>query len=292
MEQLPLWSDSPPTRRASIPLLSKSRYAAGLQCHKRLYLECYARDRMDPLDAVRTVVLVAGQRVGRVARGRFPGGTLIEEDHLHHGEAVQSTAAAMATPGVQAVYEAAFVFDGVRVRVDVLRRSGRGAWDLIEVKSSAGVKAEYVPDIAVPLYAVEGSGVRVGAASLMHINTQYVYPGGAYDLYRLFSLVDLSGQARAERTRVVERLAAMRVPLWSLDPPDIAVGPHCNRPYACPFYGHCHDGGPDHPLHELPYRNARLTQALLAANIRDIREIPGDFAGLNPIQRRIRDCVV
>ncbi len=41
MEQLPLWGGrSTVTPRLAIPLLSKSRFMAGLQCPKRLYLEC------------------------------------------------------------------------------------------------------------------------------------------------------------------------------------------------------------------------------------------------------------
>jgi uncharacterized protein DUF2779 len=291
MEQLPLWSSTPPAKRKSIPLLSKSRFAAGLQCSKRLYLECYGRDKMDPIDPSRRVLLDAGHRIGRIARGRFPGGRLIAEDHFHHDEAVRSTAAAMEDPGVRAVYEAAFVFDDVRVRIDVLSRGAAG-WDLIEVKSSAGYKDEYLPDIAMQLYVAEGSGVRIGTASLLHINTQYIYPGGAYDLGQLFTRIDLSDPAREARGEILERLSSMRAPLWAETPPDIAIGAQCTRPYVCPFYSHCHEGGPEHPLYELPYRNARLTQALEAANVRDIREIPDDFAGLNAIQRRIRSCVI
>ena len=52
MEQLPLWGGrSTLTPRHAIPLLSKSRFAAGLQCVKRLYLECYEgglREKVKP----------------------------------------------------------------------------------------------------------------------------------------------------------------------------------------------------------------------------------------------------
>ena len=34
-----------------IPTLSKSRFMAGIQCEKRLYLECYHRDLADPVGA-------------------------------------------------------------------------------------------------------------------------------------------------------------------------------------------------------------------------------------------------
>ena len=34
-----------------IPTLSKSRFTAGIQCEKRLYMECYHLDLADPVDA-------------------------------------------------------------------------------------------------------------------------------------------------------------------------------------------------------------------------------------------------
>ena len=290
--QLPIWEEPPRGRRATIPLLSKSRFAAGLQCHKRLYLECYHRDLMDPLDPSRRALFEAGNRVGMVARNRFPGGLWIEEGHLQHDQAVRRTAEALRDPSLPSIYEAAFTWDGVRVRVDILARDGNGGWDLVEVKSSASVKEEYVPDVGVQLHVVEGSGLRVGRAALLHINNRYVYPGGPYDLERLFVWRDQTQAARELRPRIRADLAAMREPLRALSPPDVAPGAQCERPYTCPFYGHCHAGEPDHPVSQLPRATARLLESLRAAGIDDIRDIPDDHDGLTELQRRVRRCVI
>ena len=133
MSQIPIWGEATPASRTSIPTLSKSRVAAGLQCLKRLYLECYARDKRDPIDASRQALFDAGRQVGEVARGRFPGGALMPDDPQRHDEAAQATREAMANPRIPAIYEAAFTFDRIRVRVDVLARASNGDWDLIEV---------------------------------------------------------------------------------------------------------------------------------------------------------------
>ena len=69
-----------------------------------------------------------GHEVGRMATRLYPEGILIEEDHLHHEEAVQSTLTAMENPDIRAIYEAGFVHDGVRV--NVLERLGDGKWSL------------------------------------------------------------------------------------------------------------------------------------------------------------------
>ena len=103
------------------PMLSKSRFLAGLQCPLRLWYQCYNRDLATPVSPSQQAIFDTGNEVGRLATQLYPGGVLIEEDHLHHREAVESTQAAMADPGVPAIYEAGFVHDSVRIRVDVLR---------------------------------------------------------------------------------------------------------------------------------------------------------------------------
>jgi len=70
------------------------------------------------------------------------------------------------------------------------------------------------------------------------------------------------------------------------------VGTQCKRPYICPFHTHCHDGGPEHPVGDLPRLHPKLIDALRAASIQDIREIPEDFDGLTDLHRRIRASVI
>ena len=104
MEQLPLWDITPPaTVRKSIPLLSKSRFGAGLQCHKRLYLELYSKDLAEPWDPMTKALFEMGRKVGLTARGRFAGGVVANEDYRQHDEAVLQTAAALREPGTKAI---------------------------------------------------------------------------------------------------------------------------------------------------------------------------------------------
>src|SRR2546425_9030653 len=107
MEQLPLWGGMPAVvSRDSIPLLSKSRFLAGLQCHKRLYLECHApRTLRDPLTPATEALFEAGARGGIVARGLFAGGVRIGEGHID--DARWETAAILRAPAPHAVYETA-----------------------------------------------------------------------------------------------------------------------------------------------------------------------------------------
>jgi len=289
MSQIPIWGEATPATRTSIPALSKSRVSAGLQCLKRLYLECYARDTRDPIDASRQALFDAGRQVGEVARGRFPGGALMIDDPQRHDEAAQATREAMANPSLPAIYEAAFTFDRIRVRVDVLARATNGDWDLVEVKSSTGYKEEYLADLAVQVHVAEGSGVSLRRASLLHMNNQYRWEGGPYDLGRLFAIQDLTESVREAMPELLAEVAEMRAPLWAASPPEVAIGPHCRRPYVCPFYGTCHVGGTEHPIETLPRMTPRLRRDFAALGIVDVRDIPDDFEGLSPLQLRVRD---
>ena len=95
----------PPTKN---PSLSKTRFGAGLQCLKRLHLECYSRKLADPIDARQRALFDAGTAVGELARKRFPGGRLIKEKYYEHSRALASTSEAIAAQPVPAIYEAAF----------------------------------------------------------------------------------------------------------------------------------------------------------------------------------------
>ena len=223
------------------PSLSKSRFQYGLQCLKRLYLETYNRDLADPVDPGRQAIFDMGTAVGELARDRFPGGRLVEETHLSHDQSVESTLRLLSSPEVPAIYEAGFTYEGIRARVDILTRRDDGEFDLIEVKSSAGVKSEHYTDVAIQLYVVEGSGVPVRSAFLMHLNRDYSYQGGEHDLRELFALQDVTASARS----FVENAAAGEVAeMWSTlgleNAPDIQVGQHCTKPHRCSFFEYCH----------------------------------------------------
>ena len=137
--------------------LTKSRYVAGLQCLRRLWLQVH-----EPLpyeEPAPGSPMDIGQEIGRKAHLLFPGGALIDEEPWEHKEAVARTNALMIDAGVPAIFEAAFEFDGIRIRVDVLERLAQGNWGLREVKSSTSPKDYYFDDIALQAYVLKGASV-------------------------------------------------------------------------------------------------------------------------------------
>ena len=278
--------------RTTVPELSKSRFGAGLQCLKRLYLECYSRELADAIDPSQQALFDTGNAVGLLARQRFPEGRLIDEPYYEHSRAVASTSEATADMLVPAIYEAAFTFEGIRVRVDVLSRNGGDTFDLVEVKSGTSVKPEHIPDAAIQLHVVERSSVPVQKVFLLHIDNSYVYEGGPYDLSKLIQLEDITGQARTLLSSIPESLAGMWNLLYQEEAPSIETGPQCTRPYRCPFYGYCRQDTPEHHIEQLPRARPELMERLRTAGIHDIGKIPPTFPTLSVNQQRVRDSVV
>lgn len=265
--------------------ISKRRFVAGLQCAKRLFLETHAPELRDPEGAGGAALQEAGIEVGIVARRRFPGGILVGADDGWEG-AVARTAALVADPEVPAIFEAAFEHGGARMRADVLQRVGPGRFALTEVKLGSKVRAYHETDLAFQLAVLGGAGIEVLRAELLLLDREYVHPGGAPDPSKLFTAVDLTEKVVPHVAAVRDRLPAMRTVADAADVPAIEPGPQCLTPFRCPFFGHCHVGGPAFPVTDLPRLTGEQLAALAAVGAADIREVPPDFPGLSPLQRR------
>jgi len=271
-------------------MLSKSRFLAGLQCPLRLWHTCYNPELASEVSPVQQAVFDTGHEVGRLATQLYPKGILIEEDHLHLEEAVQSTLKAMENPNAPAIYEAGFIHDGVRIRVDILERLGNRRWNLIEVKSSTSEKDIYLPDVAVQYNVLKGSGLDVDRIILMHLNNQYVYDGNNLELEQLFSRTDMTQKAIVYLNQVPPLISDFNDMLAQSEEPKIKPGRHCKNPYECEFWEHCTKDMPEHWVMNLTGIGQNKLNELEAMGIEDIRDLPETIA-LSEIQERIKTCV-
>jgi len=275
----------------NLSILSKSRFMAGLQCPLRLWYQCYNRELAATVSPMQQALFDTGHQVGLLATKRHSNGILIKEDHLHHEEAVQSTIAAMKNPKIGAIFEAAYTENGVRVRADIVERVSAGRWNLIEVKSSTGVKEEHRTDVAVQYHVLQTAGLDLDRVFLMHINREYVFDGGEVDLAEFLILEELTNDAIALQGFVHEKLIIFKQMLSADTPPVIQPSRHCHQPYPCEFWEHCTRNTPENWIFELSGIRKERFEDLTAEGVITINDIP-DFFPLTAIQRRIRDCVV
>ncbi len=272
----------------AVPRLSKSRYLSGLQCHKRLYFEVHSPELASGADEQLEARLELGIQIGELARECFPGGVLVDVEALGSPEAIARTVELVADPHVPAIFEGIFEFENVRVRVDILERVG-GGWRLHEVKSSTQVREDHLDDIAIQTYVLAGVGIFLNGSVLMHLNRDYVYPGGDLDLRQLFVRQDLTKETADRQREIPARLEAMRGALTASLPPAIEPDHHCFDPYGCAFWDHCTQAKPARWVFCLP-GGRRTFQELVNRGVQTIDEIPAGFK-LSPIQQRMKDNV-
>jgi hypothetical protein len=257
--------------------LSKSRFTAGLQCHKRLYLQVHQPELAAQPDESRQARFEQGTEVDRVARGLFPEGVLVEAEYTEMNKALAQTSRLVADGKAPAVFEATFDHQMVLVRVDVLQRLAKGKrWKLIEVKSSTTMKDYYVPDIAIQRFVLEGLGFSV-IPCLMLLNHEYVYDGLVHDLNKLFKIEDVT----AETDNVIKGLPAeVRAQLQMLSrdvAPDIEPGPQCSNPFECEFYDICNKPVPGDHVSRLPRIAESKLRQLADLGVSAIVDIPTGF---------------
>ena len=231
-----------------------------------------------------------GHEVGMLATRRFKSGVLIDEDYLHHQEAMQKTLSTMVDENIKAIFEAAFMEDGIRIRVDVLEGADHGKWNLIEVKSTTSVKEIHEFDVAVQYRVLRDAELDISRVYLMHLNNQYVYGGTKLDLSSLFTLSDLTVQARSLQNEIDRKLKTLKSMLEKAQPPDIAPSKHCSSPYLCRFWEHCTREMSEKWVMNLHGITHKKMDQLEAAGVTTIDEIPETFP-LTQIQERQKQCI-
>ncbi len=269
--------------RHPIFVLSKSRVMAGLQCHKLLWWMTHEPTAPElQLDDQTQLLMARGSRIGEIARGYVPGGVVIDLPYDAYDARIGVTRQALAD-GAPAVYEAAFRAGGVFVAVDILTRSARG-FRLVEVKSTASVKAHHIPDVAVQAHVLQQNGLDLVGTEVMHLNRACTYP----DLLNLFVRADVTEAAGAIASQVPGWIAGQLAMLQG-SVPDVAIGPHCTTPYECPFMARCWPTLPAHHVSTL-YSMRRRALELDEQGYRTIHDVPEDVP-LTQIADRQRRAV-
>jgi hypothetical protein len=261
------------------PSLSKSRFLAALQCVKRLYLEVHHRDLATPTPPATQRIFNTGHEVGRRAQQQFPDGILIEAEYYEKQKALDTATAAVAS-GENSLFEPAFLFDNIFIRVDVLRPNST-TWDLIEVKSVLTVSDTHVIDAAVQRYVAEGTGLTINKCFIMHLNRDCTFP----DLSNLFILDDVTPQVAKLLSSIPDQVTTFNQIITDSETPDIPIGRHCDSPYTCQFREHCWQHVTEPSIFSIPRISSKKIDQLISQGVTSINDIADDFP-LSENQRR------
>jgi predicted RecB family nuclease len=263
-------------------LLTKSKFVAGVQCLKRLYLSVHQPELAAQPDKSSQSIIDQGQEVGLLAHQMFPGGMTV--GFKVREQAIRATRELIQNPEVPAIFEAAFENRGVFVRVDILQRRQDQRWRLIEVKSTTDVKDHHLGDIAIQHRVVTRSGIDLAASCLAHVNREYVYQGGPIDVHRFFKIRNLTLQVERLQPEITTQLRSEFRILAMPVAPDIAPGRQCSHPITCEFFDCCNPPLPDDHILRLPRIHASTVGKLAELGIQSIHDIPEAY----PLSARLR----
>lgn len=254
--------------------LSKSLYLTGLECGLKLWFLFKRPDLIPETTPDELHRMEEGIEIGRLACGLYPGGERIETREASFEESTTQTMTLMEDENIPAIFEASFEYDNLRIRVDILRRAENGKWDIIEVKSSTGVKDEHYYDVGFQYMILKSLGVEVDKMALMHLSSDYVYDGGDHDFDKLFKLDDVTDKVVEREATLVQNLELSRKAIASVEPPEANISTHCR---ACIFFERCPHHNVEYPTLLLPRISKSKYEELRADGVEDIRQVPAGF---------------
>ncbi|MGA2624709.1 MAG: DUF2779 domain-containing protein [Bacteroidota bacterium] len=257
------------------PSLSKSKYLAGLQCHKLLWYHYNAKDKIPPPDQHTQAIFDQGHLVGQFAKRLFPGGVEIEASYNDFPGMLKQTREALLQR--KPIFEAALQAQHAFARADILNPVGKNAWDIIEVKSSTEVKDVNLEDIAFQKYTYENAGLKVGKCFVMYINNKYVRKGDI-EPEKLFIQEDVTKAIEPISKHVKKNIETMLKTIQQKTYPDIPIGTYCSEPYGCALKELCWDFLPEDNVLTLYGMRKERKFALIYDGIIDIKNLPSDFA--------------
>lgn len=267
-------------------MLSKSAHLKGLQCSKYLHLDRYRTIASTAASTSEHARLEEGLKVGLLARQLFPNGIDIRTSAGNLPEDNARATKAAIESGETVIYEAAFIHQDCYAAVDVLVWETDG-WTIYEVKASTQVKDEHIPDLAFQMYIVSGSGLKVNVTNLVTLNGAYERLGDL-DLRSLFTVTDMNAEVLAELPLVPLRVKEMGGVLAASNEPEVPIGPHCTKPYECPYMQHCWKSVPSPSVLDL-VRGGKKAWALYNKGHVRLEDIPND-AKLSEAQQRQVDA--
>jgi hypothetical protein len=273
-------------------LLSKSKLIAFRQCPKRLWLEIHHPELRE--DAASTLAsFQVGHQVGDVAKRIYDpeGRGAVINAQTEGYDAAFARSAKLLAESRDPIFEAGLKTEGALAFADVMlpvTTKGRRTWRMVEVKSSTSVKDYHRDDVAVQTFIAQSAGVKLKSVALACIDSSWVYPGGG-DYQGLLNETDLTDEAMGRAEEVRKWLAEAQLVAAQKTEPAVAVGEHCDVPFACGFCNYCNLGKPqpEYPVDWLPNFSATKREQLAAKGINDLSRVPDGL--LNDRQQLVKD---
>ena len=181
-----------------------------------------------------TLIFQKGLEVGLLGQQFFPEGVLVNSESLP--QRISETKD-LIEKGQTIIYEAAFEFNSTYCAVDILVKENN-RWYAYEVKSTNSIKDQFIKDLALQYYVLNGVGLNLHDVYVVHLNKHYIR-NGELSLNDLFIRVSVLDQVINLQRDVESKVTEFTNVLGQNEEPKILTGSHCEKPYHCDFYSYC-----------------------------------------------------
>ncbi len=217
--------------------ISKSAFMKAEQCLKHFYLYKNHPNLRDRLSKEKQFIFKRGTDIGIFAQQLFPEGVDVTKDEKRNQEQFAHKTKILIEQGIQTIYEATFIYDGLLVMVDILHKQ-EGKWVAYEVKSSLKITDTYVKDACFQYYVIKNCLPDLVDFNLLTLNPKYVLEG-ELEIEKLFKTTSIMQDAVKNVSYFEHQTQKAKLTLERNKIPDIKVGPHCFQPYDCDFLSLC-----------------------------------------------------
>ena len=149
------------------------------------------------------------------------------------------TAALLRGEGEVTLFEAGFLYDEVLVLADVVCKHADDTVDVYEVKSGCAVTDTFRNDASVQQYVVRHALASIQPPNLFseglrlsHFHLLYNDGNGG------FVAEDQLAAAQQREEAIAANIARFKAVVRG-EEPRVAMSPHCDHPYECPYKAHC-----------------------------------------------------
>lgn len=255
--------------------ITKSKFIAGTQCLRKLWLDC--NSSYEKQEFVAGSIIDIGNKIGVAATATFPDGVLLGPE-LTQKEALSKTALLINDPGTKTIFEAAFSFNNTLVRVDILDRVNDSQWRLIEVKSGKTIKKHHYLDAAFQNWVLSNAGIDVSRIEIGHPNGDYQKNSDDIDHKSFIKFEDVSDKVELITAEIDSALSKQFAVIAEEEAPDVEpMKSRCSSPYPCDYWKDCTKDKPVDWVQKLYRFSSKEVEKLAKEGIEAISQLPEDY---------------
>ena len=263
--------------------ITKSNYISGVQCLRKLWLDCNQKHECKELVPGSNIDI--GNKIGEAARILFPAGILVSSK-IKQEDAVEETKRLIADSSTTAIFEAAFTYNNTLVRVDILERINADEWKLIEVKSGKNIKnksgkaikSHYLQDVSFQCWVLKNAGLNISRAEIAHPCENYIKESDGIDYEKYICFDDVINEVSSVIDMIEPEVDRQFDVLSKNEAPIVrpAKG-NCNKPYSCDYWSDCTANKPTDWVQKLDSIRAKKVLELATDGIESVQQLPTDY---------------